>query len=184
MRLPGILELEDTMKVAVAIGCLAVASMLAAMPARAQSVKIGFVDLQQALSETSEGKAIKTKLERLLKDKQHEFDKMQDDVKRIKDEIETQGAMMKEDLRRVKMQDYQKKMVELQEFYMGNQKELAEEEAKLTKPLLDRFEKVLQGIGKDEGFTIILPAAAIVYAQPTLNLTSRLVQKINTGAGK
>jgi outer membrane protein len=172
------------MKFAVALGCLAVVGSLAAMPAQAQSVKIGYVDLQQALSETGEGKAIKAKLERLLKDKQREFDKMQDEVKRIKDEIETQGAMMKEDLRRTKMQDYQKKMVELQEFYMGNQKELADEEAKLTKPLLDRFEKVLQVIGKDEGYTLILPSAAVVYGQPSLDLTSRLVQKINSGAGK
>ena len=56
------------MKFAVAFGCLAVVGMLAAAPAKAQSVKIGYVDLQQALSETSEGKAIKAKLERLLKE--------------------------------------------------------------------------------------------------------------------
>ncbi len=172
------------MRIASMIGCLAAVAMLAAVPAKAQTVKIGYVDLQQALSETNDGKAIKSKLERLLKDKQREFDKMQDDVKRIKDEIETQGAMMKEDLRRNKMQDYQKKMVELQEFYMGNQKELADKEAELTKPLLDRFDKVLKQIGRDEGFTLILPSAAVVYGQPSLDLTARLIQMINSGAGK
>lgn len=172
------------MKLATAIGCAAVVGLFAAAPAHAQTMKIAYVDLQQALSETNDGKVIKAKLERLLKDKQREFDKMQDDVKRIKDEIETQGAMMKEDLRRTKMQDYQKKMVDLQEFYMGNQKELADEEAKLTKPLLDRFEKVLKQIGKDEGYTLILPSAAVVYGQPSLDLTRQLVSMINSGAGK
>ena len=32
--------------------------------------------------------------------------------------------------------------------------------------------------------TLILPSAAVVYGQPSLDLTSRLVQKINSGAGK
>jgi outer membrane protein len=88
--------------------------MLASAPAKAQTLKIGYVDLQEALSGTTDGKAIKVKLERLLKDKQREFDKMQEDVKLIKDEIETQGAMMKDDLRNKKIQEYQKRMAELQ----------------------------------------------------------------------
>jgi outer membrane protein len=172
------------MKLATAMTCMAVAAMLASGSAMAQTVKIGYVDLQEALGQTTEGKAIKAKLERLLKDKQRDFDKMQEDVKRIKDELETQGAMMKEDLRNKKIQDYQKKMVELQEFYVGNQKELADEEAKLTKPLLDRFEKILRQIGKDENYTVILPSGALVYGQPSLDLTDKLVALINSGAGK
>ena len=172
------------MRLTTIVGCVAVLGMLASVPAKAQTLKIGYVDLQEALSGTTDGKAIKVKLERLLKDKQHEFDKMQEDVKLIKDEIETQGAMMKDDLRNKKIQEYQKRMAELQEFYMGNQKELADEEAKLTKPLLDRFEKVLKQIGKTENYTLILPSAAVVYGQPSLDLTARLVTMINSGAGK
>ena len=109
---------------------------------------------------------------------------MQEEVKSLKDELESQGAMMREYLRNKKLQEYQKKMVELQEYYMNNQKELQEEEARLVKPLMDRFEKVLAQLGKDEGFTIILPAATILWGQPALDLTQRLVQMINAGAGK
>lgn len=172
------------MKLATLMACGVAVAMLASTPVHAQTVKIGYVDLQEALGQTTEGKAIKAKLERLLKDKQREFDKMQEDVKRLKDELETQGAMMKEDLRNKKIQDYQQKMVSLQEFYVGNQKELADEEAKLTKPLLDRFEKVLRQIGKDEGYTVIFPSGALVYGLPSLDLTAKLVTLINSGAGK
>jgi len=163
---------------------LMVAVLGTSLPAFAQTVKIGFVDLQAALAQTTEGKAIKAKLERLLQQKQKDFDKMQEEVKRLKDELESQGAMMREDLRNKKLQEYQKKMVELQEYYMNNQKELQEEEARLVKPLMDRFEKVLAQLGQAEGFTIILPAATIIYGQPSLDLTQRLVQMINAGAGK
>ncbi|HOU52705.1 MAG TPA: OmpH family outer membrane protein [Myxococcota bacterium] len=163
---------------------LMVAILGTSLPSFAQAIKIGFVDLQAALAQTTEGKAIKAKLERLLQQKQKDFDKMQEEVKRLKDELESQGAMMREDLRNKKLQEYQRKMVELQEFYMNNQKELQEEEARLVKPLMDRFEKVLAQLGKDEGFTVIFPAATILWGQPALDLTQRLVQMINAGAGK
>ena len=152
--------------------------------ASAQSMKVAWVDLQKALTQVSDGKAAKSKLEKLVKSKQGEFDKKQDDVKRLKDELETQGAMMKDDLKRQKVQDYQRKLMELQEYYMANQKELAEEEQKLTKPILERFERILQKLGKDEGYTMIIEKAAVVYAAPTVELTDRLIKEFNKGAGK
>ena len=152
--------------------------------ANAQSMKVAWVDLQKALTQVSDGKAAKAKLEKLVKGKQGEFDKKQDDVKRLKDELETQGAMMKEDLKRQKVQDYQRKLMELQDYYMNNQKELAEEEQKLTKPILERFERILQKLGKDEGYTMIIEKAAVVYATPAVDLTARLIKEFNSGAGK
>jgi outer membrane protein len=155
-----------------------------ATPAAAQTLKIGIVDVQRAVVTVKDGVTVKAKLERLLKDKQKDFDKMQEDVKRLKDELETQGAMMKEDLRRQKIQDYQKKMVELQEFYMGNQRELADKEAELTAPILERLEKVLVKLGKDEGFTVILNASATLYNADAIDLTDRLIKLYDAGAGK
>jgi len=73
---------------------LLVAVVGTSLPSFAQTVKIGFVDLQAALAQTTEGKAIKAKLERLLQQKQKDFDKMQEEVKRLKAELESQGAMM------------------------------------------------------------------------------------------
>lgn len=147
-------------------------------------VKIGYVDLQRALTQVSEGKAAKEKLEKKVKVKQAEFDKMQEEAKKLKDELETQGAMMKEDLKRQKIQEYQKKLMELQDYYLGNQKELAEEEAKLTRPILERFEKILKKIGKEEGYTIIVEKSAVVFASPSVDLTDRLIKDFNAGGGK
>lgn len=162
--------------------CLAVFAMAA--PADAQTAKIAIVDVQRAVISVKDGSSVKAKLERLLKNKQKDFDRMQEDVKRLKDELETQGAMMKEDLRRQKVQDYQKKMVELQEFYMGNQRELADKEAELTAPILERLEKVLVKLGKDEKFTVILNASAVLYNTDAVDLTDRLIKMYDAGAGK
>jgi len=147
-------------------------------------VKIGYVDLQRALTQVEDGKAAKAKLERLVKAKQKDFDKMQDDLKRVKDELEQQAAIMKEDLKRQKIQDYQKKLMELQDFYLNNQKELAEQESKLTKPIFERFEKLMGKIATAENYTLIVEKAATVYAAPSIDLTDRLIKEFNASGGK
>lgn len=147
-------------------------------------VKVGFVDLQKALMTVEEGKQAKAKLEKQVQAKQKEFDKMQDDLKKMKDELEQQGAMMREDLRRQKIQDYQKKLMELQDYYLNNQREIQEAEAKALKPIFERFDRILKKIGKEGGYTIIFEKAAVVYADPGVDLTDRLIKEFNQGAEK
>jgi len=155
-----------------------------AVPAAAQGVKLGFVDIQKALMTVNEGKSAKSKLEKIAKSKQAELDKMQDDIKRLATELQEQGAVMRDETKRQKAQEYQKRLMELQDYYLNNQKTLAEEEAKLTRPILERFEKILKKIGKDEGYTMIMEKAAVVYASSATDLTDRLIADFNGGAGK
>ena len=162
---------------------VAFVAMLAS-PVAAQTVKIGYVDIQKALMTVNEGKAAKAKLEKLAKGKQDELDKMQDDVKRLAAELQEQAAVMREETRRQKAQDYQKRLMELQDFYLNNQKYLAEEEAKLTRPILERFEKILTKLGKEEHYTLIVEKAAVVYASSATDLTDRLIKEFNAGGGK
>jgi len=162
---------------------VAAAVVLSGAPAFAQA-KLGFVDMQKALISVQEGKAAKAKLDKAVKEKQREFDKMQDELKKMKDDLEQQAALMKEDLKRQKLQEYQKRLMELQDFYMANQRDLAEEEGKLTKPIFERFDKIIKKIGKDEGYTLVVEKAAVVYASGSIDLTDKLIKEFNAGGGK
>lgn len=147
-------------------------------------VKIGVVDLQRALMSVNEGRKAKEKLEREVQQRQKSFDRMQDDLKKLKDEIEQKISVMTEEMKRQKLQEYQRKLMELQDYYLNNQRELAEMEAKMTKPILERFQRILQEIGAKEGFTIIVDKAAVLYNDAATDLTDRLIQDFNAGKGK
>ena len=166
------------------VGALVVSAVLAWGAGASAQVKLGFVDLQKALTQVQEGKSAKAKLEKLVTEKQKQFEKMQDDLKRLKDELEAQAAIMKDEVKRQKFQDYQRKLGELQEFAVTNERDLAEEQAKLTKPILDKFEKVVGKIGKDEGYTMILEKSAVVFGSSAVDLTDRLIKECNSGGGK
>ncbi len=160
-----------------------VAGTLVAVPAMAQA-RIGVVDLQRALQSVNDGKKAKDKLEKEVKKRQKDFDRMQDDLKKLKDELEQKMAVMTEEVKRQKLQDYQRRLMEVQEYYLNNQRKLAEMEAELTRPIFERFHRILQEIGAKEKFTVILDRQAVVYADAATDLTERLIQEYNAGKGK
>lgn len=161
---------------------LAVA-FLAARPLSAQ-VKIGVVDLQRALQTVNDGKRAKEKLEREVKKRQKDFDRMQDELKKLKEELEQKMSLMSEETKKQKMQEYQRRLMEVQDYYLNNQRELAEMEADLTRPILERFQRILQEIGAKEGYTIIVDRQAVHFADAATDLTDRLIQEYNAGKGK
>ena len=59
--------------------------------ARAEQ-KIAYVDLQRALEETEEGKKAKTKLKTDFEKKQHELDARQEELKKMKQDLDKQAA--------------------------------------------------------------------------------------------
>lgn len=142
-------------------------------------VKIGFVDVQRALFTVKEGVSAKKKLEGIVKKKQEKFDKMQNELKELKDELEQQASLMSEEKKRQKVQDYQKKLLELQDYYLNNQREIAEEEKNLTKPIFDKMDKVIKKIGQEKGFTIIIEKAAVLYNRSGIDLTDEVIKEYN-----
>lgn len=139
-------------------------------------IKIGFVDLQKALVSIEEGKKAKAKLEKIVKDKQKEFDRMQEEIKSLKEELEEKASIMKDELKRQKLQDYQKKLFELQEYYLNNQKEIMAKEAELTKPIFDKMQKIIKEIAEKEGWTFILERAAVIYGKDANDITGTLIK--------
>jgi len=159
------------------------AVMLVTLPAAAQT-KFGFVDLQKAVTESRDGKAALKKLQDMTERKQKELNAKQDELKRLEDEIRGQGSMWNDDMKRQKLGEYQKKGLELQEFYTENARELAEREQELTAPIIDRFMKIINKIGKERGYTAVFHSGSAIYVSGTVDLTSEVIRLFDAGGGK
>ncbi len=159
------------------------ALMLVSLPVAAQT-KFGFVDLQKAVTESKEGKAALKKLQDMTERKQKELNKKQDELKRLEDEIRSQGSMWNDDMKRQKLGEYQKKGLELQEYYTENARELAEREQELTAPLLERFMKIINKLGKDRGYTAVFHSGSAIYVSGAVDLTAEVIRLFDAGGGK
>jgi outer membrane protein len=81
------------------------------------------------------------------------------------------------------MEDYQKAFGELQTTYLEFQRELAAKEGELTKPIMERMQKIMRRVGQAEGYSLILERseAGVVYIPSTYDLTDVLIQRYNAG---
>jgi len=153
--------------------------------ASAQAAKIGVVDLQRAINETEDGRKSKDKLKKLFESRQTGLDKKQEDLKKLKEEIEKQQSLWTPEVRQQKFESYQKQLADLQQIYVDYQRELAEKEGELTKTIVERMEKILRRIGQTDGYTLIMERseAGIIYVPTNLDLTDIVIQRYNAGEG-
>ncbi|WP_373049447.1 OmpH family outer membrane protein [Vulgatibacter sp.] len=143
--------------------------------------KIGYVNLQRALNEVTEGQAAKAKLKSQFEQSQKQLDQEQKALKAKKDELDKKRLAMDEATLRQKMGELDKELVRVSGLYAKLQKELSEAEAQATKQIFAKMQQVVSQIAEQEGFTYVLEAneSGIVYAPPSLDLTNDLVRKYN-----
>ena len=174
----------------VAVAALAALALVAApRPARAADPKIGYVNLQAAMNDVEEGKAAKAELKKEFDQKQKVLDDKQNELKKLKEDLDKQAIVMSEETKREKQMDFERRVMEVQQLFVKLQQELAEREREKMKVIIDKMELVIKEIAEAGGFAYVFEQqnAGILYAPANDNLTPELVRKYNArfkpGAG-
>jgi outer membrane protein len=136
--------------------------------------RIGVIDLDNTLSTTPAGKRANEAFEKTRKGKQSELDKQQQDLKAAAADLEKQKAVLKPDAYAQKHADLEKKFVDLQQIYVKLERDLAGERTKLIQDLLKQAGPKIEQVAKAEGVNIIVDREAVVYADPSVDLTQAL----------
>ena len=170
------------------IPVLAAVALALAVPqaARAAEVKIGYVNLQQAVTEVEEGKAARDVLKKEFDQKQKMLDDKQNELKRMKDDLDKQMVVMSDEAKREKAVEFERKVNEMQQVYVQMQKDLQEREREMMKVIFDKMEAVIKDIAAAEGYAYVFEQqnAGLMVAPPAANMTQELVRRYNAKYGK
>jgi outer membrane protein len=149
--------------------------------AQDEAVKIGVVDIDQAISSTTEGKAAREEFARKQRDAEakvqpmiEKYQALEEDLKQKKFVLSDEALFQKQlDLAQMR-NEIEGKMKELENQLQLDQKRL---EGPLTKKLVD----VIEGAGKESGFTMILRRGSpgLLYTREALDITDLIVKKYN-----
>jgi outer membrane protein len=155
-------------------------ALLLATPAFAD-LKVGYVDLQRALTEVHEGIAAKAKLKSDLDKKKNDFEVEQNKLRGDKDMLDKQGPMMSEEVRNQKFAELQKRLFELTQKAEKLQVEMAQAEQMELKKIFDKMDPIISGFAQRDSLTLMFDKsnAGLVYAPPSLDYTNELVRTYN-----
>lgn len=156
-----------------------VASLLAT--AAHADLKVGYVDLQRALIEVTEGQVAKAKLKTEMDKKKAELDAEQAKLTDDKAVLDKQGAMMSEEVRTQKFTEWQKRLYDVMQKAQKVQMDLQEKERTELKKIFERMDPIIAAIAQREGLTMVFEKtdSGLVYAPPSLDLTNELVRTYN-----
>ena len=149
--------------------------------AQDEAVRIGVVDIDQAISSTTEGKAAREEFARKQRDAEakvqpmiEKYQALEEDLKQKKFVLSDEALFQKQlDLAQMR-NEIETKMKELETQLQLDQKRL---EGPLTKKLVD----VIESAGKEAGFTIIMRRGTpgLLYTREALDITDLIIKKYN-----
>jgi outer membrane protein len=148
----------------------------------AAELKIGCVDIQRAVNECNAGKEAKKtltkeaeKFQRLIADKQKELQAM-------KDTLDKQNKMLTPESRAAKEKEFQTKVRDFQRWGQDNQNELSQKQKDLESNIAMGIQKVVQKIGVEEGYSIILDKnePMVLFASRSVDLTDQVIKILDT----
>ena len=151
------------------------------MSAQAQDMKIGVVDVDQAINATEEGKKVRDELERKAREAEAELKPMIDRYRSLAEEVEAKKFVLSEEALLQKRGEIANLEATIQSRQQELKTKLQNEQVLLVTPLQKRLKSTISAIGKEQGFTIILQRNApfVMYSREALDITDLVVSRFN-----
>lgn len=154
-----------------------------AASADAGESKIAFVDVQRAVMATEDGMRAQATLKKLFDKRQADLDGKQGELARARDDIEKQSRVVSREVLQKRMEDWQARMIRLQNDFVEYNKELQKKQGELTAPIIRKMMETIARLAKKNGYEAVLDKQATAYVRPDLELTEQVIQLYNTGGG-
>jgi outer membrane protein len=160
---------------------LIAAALLVGSVAHAADFKAAYVDIQRAVMEVEEGKAAKSRLQKMADQKQKAFEAEQSAIKAEVDGFQKQRSMMDDKARDAKEMELQKKTFDFAQRAEKLRAEIAESERRELSTIFPKLEQLLGQIAQREGLTMVFDrsSSGLAWAPPSLDLTNELIRMYN-----
>jgi len=147
----------------------------------AAELKIGFVDVQRAINECQAGVEARKTLAKEGEKLQYIYEEKQKELQTMKESIEKQSLMLSSEARVAKEKEFQNKLKEFQRWQEDNQNEMNQKRMELERNVGMGLQKVIQKMGADEGYTLILVKNdnIVLYSSTSIDLTDRVIKTFN-----
>lgn len=146
---------------------------------QAADTRIVVLDMQKALSNSEVGKKAQQEMEKKVKELQDKFKKDEDELVALQQEIEKKSSVWSEEKKQDKAIEFQKKRRDLRVKQDDANLELKKLQEQQLNPILKEMETIVEKVAKEKGYKIILPKAAVVYTDESVEITDEVTKSLN-----
>jgi outer membrane protein len=161
--------------------CLLVLALaLASSVFAADEVRLGSVDVQKIMILSDAGKEAKVQLDMKARKAQMEANSREDELKKLKTELEKPSVILTEKERSTKEKFYEQRLQEYQQFVKSAKEEIQEKNTELTKWIAGDIIKIVQDYGQKKGYLFIfVKNDTMLYLDKKVDLTDEILKALN-----
>ncbi|WP_130471485.1 OmpH family outer membrane protein [Candidatus Magnetaquicoccus inordinatus] len=158
---------------------LFLALLLSTTVASADSYKLAFVDVPRAMAASDAAKQARDILQKKLAAKQQEVSAMEDEIKAMKAEIEKRKGGSRPDSAPDPENELRSKLRDYQRLVEDNQAAIDRENGRWTKKITEALLKVIEEIGREDGYTVVFGKGQVLFAAGSIDITDRVLVRLN-----
>ena len=166
----------------VRLSFVAVAALLPLVAQAAPGdLRVGYVDMQKAITGSRAGQDAQKRYESQLKKSQGGIDSKKGDFERQRENF----AKQKESLNPKALADKQEQLINLEKdlkrSFEDTQDQLRRENARLVGELVKKIRRVVDEVGKEEKFTLILEKSSqtVLFADSSIDITEKVIKRFD-----
>jgi outer membrane protein len=156
-----------------------VALVVAAVPALAQELKIGYVNSEKVLREAAPAKAAQTKLETEFGRREKELNDQAARLKAAADKLDKDGPTLSEAEKTRRQRELIEQDRDLQRKRREFQEDLNQRKNEELASIVERANRAIRQIFEAEKFDLILQDQAVVMAGPRVDITDKVIRVLN-----
>lgn len=142
-------------------------------------IKIGVIDVDQAVNSTEEGKAAREELSRKQREAEAEVQPLASRFQELQEELKGKKFVLSDEA----LFEKQVELAELKNRIDNKIKELQGQlkidQGRLEAPLRAKLAEIVEQIGKEEGYTLILTRGTAIYSREAIDITDQVVKRFD-----
>jgi outer membrane protein len=143
--------------------------------------KIGFINLREIMQNSNTGKKAGEDFKKIYDKKTETIKAAENELKKMKDDLDKQAAVLTETARKDKEIVYQKKLRDYQLLVEDTNKELKAKDEEIAGKLIPQIAKVIRAIAEREKYTLIIDVASmpVAYHAKENDLSKKVIAEYN-----
>jgi len=141
--------------------------------------KIGVIDFQKVLKESTAGKSAKTEIENEGKRMEQKLKDEGEALEKMKKKFEAEIMVMSAEMRENKEREFRIKVDDFKVLQKKYAQEFKAFESKIIKQVQKEIFDLVEKIGKNGGYKLIVERSAVLYYPDNIDITDTLIKEYN-----
>jgi outer membrane protein len=146
----------------------------------ADVAKIGVVDFQRIFENSLAGKEVKAELTKRGATMEASLKEKGAEIETLQERIERESLVMSKEMRQEKEREFRIKVNDIKALKQKYEDDLKEIQQRLVNRIKKDVFDIIQEVGKNEGYLMIVEKIGVLYHPSTLDITDKVIEAYNT----